>query len=110
MSKDVAMTGGGRESHPFGFHAVGSQAPAASGVYTLYTSQQWIYVGESDDIRKSLLRHLNEVDACMSRRGALSFSFEVAPANERAARHRTLVAALSPVCRCNATGRLGEAG
>jgi hypothetical protein len=108
MLNDVATTSKGHETYPFGFEAVRTQAPAASGIYTLYTSRRWIYVGESDDIRQSLFRHLNDMSACVARRGAISFSFEVAPAIERVARQRTLVAALSPVCQGDATGKLTD--
>jgi hypothetical protein len=106
----VATARNGHETHPLGFQAVRTQAPAASGIYTLYTSRQWIYVGESDDIRQSLFRHLNDMSVCIARRGALSFSFEIAPATERVARQRTLVTALSPVCQGHATGKLVETG
>jgi hypothetical protein len=70
-----------------------------SGVYTIYTSQQWLYVGESEDVQESLFRHLSKPGACMSRRGPLSFSFEVVPPAERVRRQQALVAALVPTCQ-----------
>ena len=74
------------------------EAPNASGVYTIYTSQHWIYAGESDDIRQSLFDHLNQPTACMAGFEPLSFSFELAPPDERIARHQALVAELAPEC------------
>ena len=59
----------GSETYAFAYQAVQAKAPNASGVYTIYSSQQWIYVGEGDDIRQSLFGHLNEPSACISRRG-----------------------------------------
>ena len=90
----------GSETYAFGYLAVREKAPNASGVYTIYTSQRWLYVGESHDIRQSLFGHLNGLSACMKRRGPLSFSFEVVPSAQRLDRHQVLVTALSPTCQC----------
>ena len=92
------MTAERDNSYAFGYRAVSERAPRASGVYTIYTSQRWLYVGESDDIRQSLFQHLNESGACLSRRGLLSFSFELVPAVQRPDRHRALIAVLAPEC------------
>jgi len=86
------------ETYPFTFEAVCEKAPSASGLYSIYTSQLWVYVGEGDDIRQSLFRHLNEPSASMNRFGPLSFSFELAPAAERKARQQALIAELEPAC------------
>jgi hypothetical protein len=92
MAYDVGQT------YAFTYQGVEEKAPSASGVYTIYTAQQWVYVGESDNIRQSLFRHLNEPSACMDRFGPLSFSFERAPAAERVSRQQALVAELEPAC------------
>jgi hypothetical protein len=87
------------ETCAFGFRAVQDKAPSASGVYTVYTSRQWVYVGESDDIRQSLFGHLNDPDGCSKlQRGPLSFSFEIAAGPERATRRQALAAELAPIC------------
>jgi len=87
------------DSYAFGYRAVQDKAPKASGVYTIYTSRQWLYVGESEDVQESLFRHLNEPIACLAQRGPLSFSFQVVPQAERAGRHQALVSALGPACQ-----------
>ena len=97
------MTSDGDNSYAFGYRAVRERAPSESGVYTIYTSQRWLYVGESDDVKQSLFNHLTEPSACMTRRGPLSFSFELVPPAERVRRQQALVAALEPTCQ-----RLGE--
>src|SRR3954447_6094946 len=84
------------DTYALGYRAVQDKAPNMSGVYTIYTSQRWLYVGESGDVQESLFRHLNEPSACMAERGPLSFSFEVVPREERAGRQQALVAALGP--------------
>jgi hypothetical protein len=86
-------------TYPFTFEAVREKAPSASGMYTIYTAERWIYVGDSDDIRQSLFGHLNEPGASMNQFGPLSFSFELEPAAERKARQQTLIAELKPACK-----------
>ena len=84
--------------HNYAFTYAGvHEAPNASGVYTIYSPQRWVYVGESDDIRQSLYRLLNESSAWMDRFGPLSFSFERLPLAERAACQVALVEELNPV-------------
>jgi hypothetical protein len=58
-----------------------------------------LYVGESEDLKQSLFKHLNEPGTCLTRRGPLSFSFEVVPSAQRIDRHQALVTALSPTCQ-----------
>ena len=86
------------DTFAFGFRAVQDNAPTTSGVYTIYTSRRWLFVGESEDISQSLFRHLNEPSTCLARRGALSFSFEIVAPEQRVHRKNALVAALMPAC------------
>jgi hypothetical protein len=86
------------ETYAFGYQAVREKAPSVSGVYTIYTSKEWVYVGESADIRQSLLRHLNDPTGCIGLCGPLSFSFELATAADRGPRQQALIAALGPAC------------
>ena len=86
------------ETYLFTFEAVREEAPTASGLYGLYTAGRWVYIGESADIRQSLFRHLNAPSPSMNRFGPLSFSFELAPAEDRVLRHRALIADLDPAC------------
>ena len=85
----------GDEGYAFTYAGV-HEAPNASGVYTIYSPQRWVYVGESDDIRQSLFRLLNESPTWMDRFGPLSFSFEQLPPAERAACQVALVEQLNP--------------
>jgi hypothetical protein len=86
------------ETYPFTFEAVREKAPSASGVYRIHTAQRWVYIGETDDIRRSLFRRLNEPSASMNRFGPLSFSFELAPAGDRKGLQQALSAELKPAC------------
>ena len=89
------------ETYPLTYAGVREKAPNVSGVYTIYTSTRWVCVGESDDIRQSLFRHLNEPNGCMNRFSPLSFSFGLALAAERVARQQGLIAELKPACNPN---------
>ena len=87
------------QTYPLGYRAVLERAPGTSGVYAVFTSRRWVYVGESNDIRQSLFRHLNDAPAPMHRFGPLSFSVEIAPVGERVSRQRALLAELRPACQ-----------
>jgi hypothetical protein len=91
------------ETYPFTFEAVREKVPIASGVYSIYTAGRWVYVGESDDIRQSLFRLLNEPSASINRFGPLSFSFELAPAAERKGLQQALIRELEPACPAEET-------
>lgn len=85
----------GDESYAFTYGGV-HEAPNGSGLYTIYSPQRWLYVGESDDIRQSLFRLLNDSPAWSERVGPLSFSFERLPPDRRAACKQALVEKLNP--------------
>lgn len=91
------MTYRDSETYLFGYAGVG-RAPTASGVYTIFAARREVYVGESDDIRHSLFRHLNESTPCMNGFGPLSFSFELASGDRRIALGQSLLARLKPAC------------
>jgi len=73
-------------------------APAAPGVYAIFTPSEWVYIGESLDIQARLLQHLNGDIPCISRSRASSFSFELLAAPKLGARHRELVLEYLPFC------------
>lgn len=85
------------DTYALGFRAVQDQAPDASGIYAIFTPRRWLHIGETDDIRRSLLDHLNDPDVNeLAQSGPLSFSFEVVPPAGRNARRRALIAELAP--------------
>jgi hypothetical protein len=68
------------ETYAWGFRAVQDKAPSAAGLYAIFTSRRWLYVGESDDIRQSLFQCLNDPAAgWRAEHRPLSFAFEIAP-------------------------------
>ena len=68
------------ETYALGFRAVQDKAPSASGIYGIFTSRRWLYVGKSHDVRQSLFQCLNDPDPVWSaERRPISFSFETTP-------------------------------
>ena len=68
------------------------------GVYGLSNAREWVFVGGSDDIRATLLGHLQEDNTTLKSRAPTGFTFEICHPSQRAARVSRLVAELSPVC------------
>ena len=68
------------------------------GVYGLSNAREWVFVGVTDDIRATLLDHLQESDTTLKSRAPTGFTFEICHPSQRAARLSRLVTELSPVC------------
>jgi predicted GIY-YIG superfamily endonuclease len=73
-------------------------APTGSGVYGLYTSQRWVYIGETKNIEQRLLQHLAGDNACISGWNPTGFAYESVTADERVARQDALILELNPAC------------
>ena len=66
------------------------------GVYGLYSSSRWIYVGKGF-IRDRLQRHLNGDNECITRWAPNDFLVETSPISMDE-REKALILELSPVC------------
>ena len=80
---------------------IASFAPRESGVYGIYNSGEWIYVGEAKDMEARLYEHLrkqSEQSARIWRRNPTSFLFERCDAKTRTAWEAQLIAELDPTC------------
>jgi len=71
-------------------------APMASGVYGISNAAQWIYIGETDDIRAALLSHLSDNQSALMRSKPAGFVFEVCDRDQRPARQDRLVHEYGP--------------
>ncbi|MGB6429996.1 MAG: GIY-YIG nuclease family protein [Candidatus Acidiferrales bacterium] len=74
------------------------RAPQASGVYAIFSKEDWIYVGEAGDLRKKLIAHFDGENRCITQSDPIGFQFELVPAKQRAARKKKLIAELEPTC------------
>ena len=84
--------------YPFLRTEVLLKAPVRSGVYGLYTTERWIYVGEGEDMHARLLGHLNGDSWCITKNAPTDFIFELCPPEQRAERQNQLILELQPVC------------
>lgn len=90
----------GEPGVPFTETGILTNAPEAPGVYAICRDREWIYIGESDNLRRQLLAHLKNTTGPIARSGPTTFSFEVVVHAElRVARQHALVLELHP--RCN---------
>ena len=75
--------------------SIRKNAPMESGVYGLSNSLHWLYVGQSGNIRDSLLKHL--MDSGTDREHApTGFRFELSPEQSRLHRQQSLILELGP--------------
>src|ERR1700730_6576172 len=91
---------------PFGAVAVQMYAPAASGVYGITNAREWIYIGETDDIKGALLAHLQEHDTSMMNKGPTGFVYEVCDRAHRPGRQHRLVSEYEPACNRGSSRRM----
>ena len=91
------MTFGNHGNRSFTATSIDRNAPAASGVYGLADSRQWIYVGEAADIHAELRRILHNPSSQLGPHAPSGFTFELSDVSERAGRRNQLLAELNPV-------------
>jgi hypothetical protein len=84
--------------HAFSNGSVRAHAPAAPGVYGISNARQWIYIGETDNIRARLLEHLAESATGIKEHVPTGFTYEVCEWQARTERHDRLVTQYNPVC------------
>lgn len=82
----------------FSLVSVQRNAPALSGVYGLSNAREWIFVGETDNIKAKLLEHLQEPHTRLLALAPTGFVFEVCAAYDRLGRQQRLIREYQPVC------------
>ena len=76
--------------------AVHAYAPTASGVYGISNAREWIYIGESENIRETLLQYVREMDTRLLSRQPTGFVFEACDRASRPARQDRLIFEYAP--------------
>ena len=89
---------GGSPGHAWSESSIKINAPASSGVYAVFNATSWLYAGDSDDIRCSLLDHFNGDVPGLAEAAPTGFSFEELGYGERTGRSAYLVRFLTPKC------------
>ena len=87
--------------------SIQKNAPESSGVYGLSNAREWLFIGESDNIRAHLLEHHRKIGTVLERQNPMGFTFELCSPGERNARRKALVRELKP--RCNHPSFYGSA-
>jgi hypothetical protein len=88
--------------------AIHNFAPTLSGVYGLSNAREWIYIGETDNIRGALIRHLNDFDTPAMKMQPTGFVFEICDQSRRPARQDRLVHEYEPACNRGNRHALGS--
>jgi hypothetical protein len=83
---------------------VRTYAPFASGVYGISNANEWIFIGESDNIQTALTGCLQDVGTAVMKRQPTGFVFEICGPATRVARQGSLVSEYEP--SCNRAGSL----
>jgi len=85
----------------FSEFGIASYAPRESGVYGIYNSKEWIYIGEAKDIEARLYEHIrlqSDQGIRISRRNPTHFIFERCDYLTRISREAELIRQLDPTC------------
>ena len=84
-------------SYSFAQLSIVVHAPARPGIYLLRTSARCIYIGETENIRKSLLAHLHGDNPWITVWAPSRFPFELCPNGAKTELKNELLARLQPV-------------
>ena len=71
-------------------------APAKPGVYMLHNSCRCLYIGDSDNIRRTLLQHMRDDHSVITIFDPDGFSFELHPNASKAPRRDQLISEFEP--------------
>jgi excinuclease UvrABC nuclease subunit len=82
----------------FTANSILKNAPSCSGVYALSNPQEYVFIGEADDIRARLLQHLTETGTALTARNPTGFTFEICSPADRCSRQAELVREFAPYC------------
>lgn len=83
--------------YSFEGEAIHAFAPAVSGVYGLYNFNYQLFIGEADNIREALLRHLDWDQSRSLRFQPTGFTFKTCPAELRKRDAEALIQQYQPV-------------
>jgi hypothetical protein len=83
--------------YTFSLMSVQENAPALPGVYGLSNAREWILVGETDNIKATLIGHLQETHTPLLEREPTGFFHELCVSRNRVARQERLIQEYQPV-------------
>jgi hypothetical protein len=83
---------------------VQTRVPALPGVYGVSNATEWIYIGESSDLRATLMGILQNSAGAFPQRLPTGFVFEVCDAASLPSRASLLVGEYRPACNSTELG------
>ena len=78
--------------------SVQEHAPTLSGVYGISNASEWVYIGETDNLQRALLLHLEESNTALLQQQPTGFVFELCDRAKRPDRQDRLVLEYEPTC------------
>lgn len=81
----------------FSVRSIYSHAPAAPGIFGISNSRQWILIGQTEDIQRSLLSHFSEQNGAVQAMSPTGFNFELCDVPLQPSRQDRLVMEYEPV-------------
>jgi hypothetical protein len=89
-----------RDWFSYNAETIKDRVPPTSGVYSLFSHQDCVYVGTSRDLQAELTRLLtSKSNPCLMQHPPDEFQFEVVLGDERNIRRDELIGELNPVCK-----------
>jgi excinuclease UvrABC nuclease subunit len=83
---------------PFTSAGVFQHAPASPGVYGITNAAEWIYIGTSENLQDTLMRHIGEQGTPIAAHRPSGFVFETCSPAQLSTRLARLVLEYEPVC------------
>lgn len=94
----------GSVAHAFKSTSIRAHAPSAPGVYGISNAREWIFIGQTDNIRSALIGHLEDSDNQVRHMVPTGFVFELCPLEGQSVRFGRLVAEYLPACNPKGKG------
>ncbi len=88
-----------RTPRPLTANGVQTYAPSVSGVYGISNAYEWIFIGQSADIKTALLTHLRDDAGMLATRGYVGFVYEQCAEAHRSERQEQLAVEYTPAFR-----------
>lgn len=89
-----------RKWYPFNSETIQEHVPPTSGVYSLFSHQDCVYVGASKNLQSELFGRLKNANGpCLSEHAPDEFQFQVALGDERNTLRDEMAAELNPICK-----------
>ena len=85
-------------SFTYELQSIIQNAPTKAGIFAIFSWDQCLFVGESEDICASLLEIFYEANPCLTRKNLTHFTFELATPETRVGRLKERIRELEPAC------------